>query len=175
MISEGKTFLEGPPGTGKTTLAVERMLDLLEAGIPGSSILVLTPQRTLAASYLEALRSPKAPRATLPMPGHAASITGLLSEGSSLSLMAESIVSRFNLNLPKRLPQRPNCSSDRLTAASSSLKVKRSPEEISCHSLPDWTSTSTAVPEMPMLSSSWRFACTSAGRISSYLVRAAWA
>ena len=61
MIPGGKTFLEGPPGTGKTTLAVERMLDLLAAGIPGSSILVLTPQRTLAASYLEALRSPEAP------------------------------------------------------------------------------------------------------------------
>jgi hypothetical protein len=33
------------------------MLDLLAAGVPSGSILVLTPQRTLAAPYLEALRS----------------------------------------------------------------------------------------------------------------------
>lgn len=46
---------------GKTTLAVRRMLDLLAAGVPGGNILVLTPQRTLAAPYLEALRSPEIP------------------------------------------------------------------------------------------------------------------
>jgi len=56
-----KSFLEGPPGTGKTTLAVGRLLDLLATGVPGGSILVLTPQRTLAAPYLEALGSPEAP------------------------------------------------------------------------------------------------------------------
>jgi len=37
------------------------MLDLLAAGIPGGSILVLTPQRTLATPYLEALRSSETP------------------------------------------------------------------------------------------------------------------
>lgn len=56
-----KTFLEGLPGTGKTTLAVRHMLRLLREGIPGGSILVLTPQRTLAAPYFDALRSPEAP------------------------------------------------------------------------------------------------------------------
>jgi len=56
-----KTFLEGPAGTGKTTLAVERLLDLLADGVLGGSILVLTPQRTLAAPYLEALGSLEAP------------------------------------------------------------------------------------------------------------------
>jgi len=56
-----KTFLEGPSGSGKTTRAVKWMLDLLVAGIPGGSILVLTPQRTLATPYLEALRSSEAP------------------------------------------------------------------------------------------------------------------
>jgi hypothetical protein len=62
-----KTFLEGLPGTGKTTLAVGRMLDLLAAGVPGSSILVLTPQRTLATPYFEALRSPEAPAGEPPV------------------------------------------------------------------------------------------------------------
>jgi len=56
-----KAFLEGPPGSGKTTRAVRWMLDLLTTGVPGGSILVLTPQRTLAAPYLEALRSPETP------------------------------------------------------------------------------------------------------------------
>jgi hypothetical protein len=65
VIPGGKVFLEGPPGTGKTTLAVARMLDLLAAGVPGGNILVLTPQRTLATPYLEALRSPEAPAGEL--------------------------------------------------------------------------------------------------------------
>ena len=56
-----KTFLEGPAGVGKTTLAVQRMLDLLAAGVPGGSLFVLTPQRTLATPYLEVLRSPETP------------------------------------------------------------------------------------------------------------------
>ena len=56
-----KTFLEGPPGAGKTTQAVERMLALLTSGAPGGSILVLAPQRSLAAPYLKALRAPHAP------------------------------------------------------------------------------------------------------------------
>ncbi len=63
-----KTFLEGPPGTGKTTRAVGRLLDLLAAGVPGGSILVLTPQRTLATPYLEALGSSDTP------PGESATV-----------------------------------------------------------------------------------------------------
>lgn len=61
MSGRKKTFLEGPPGAGKTTLAVGRMLELLAAGVPGGSLLVLAPQRTLAAAYLEALHSPETP------------------------------------------------------------------------------------------------------------------
>ncbi|GAB4578663.1 MAG: recombinase family protein [Anaerolineales bacterium] len=53
-----KTFLEGPAGAGKTTLGVERMLTLLNNGIPGNEILVLLPQRTLATPYENALRNP---------------------------------------------------------------------------------------------------------------------
>lgn len=52
----GRLFLEGPAGAGKTTAAAERLLKLLKEGVPGGSILVLTPQRTLAAPYEQALR-----------------------------------------------------------------------------------------------------------------------
>ena len=55
---DAKIFLEGHAGTGKTTVGVERVLYLLESGIPGNEILLLVPQRTLATPYYEALRSP---------------------------------------------------------------------------------------------------------------------
>ncbi len=51
-------FLEGPAGTGKTTAGVARLLHLLRTGIPGRSILLLVPQRTIAAPYYAALRRP---------------------------------------------------------------------------------------------------------------------
>ena len=55
---DAKIFLEGHAGTGKTTVGVERILYMLEAGIPGNEMLLLVPQRTLATPYYEALRSP---------------------------------------------------------------------------------------------------------------------
>ncbi|GAB4500346.1 MAG: hypothetical protein OHK0052_16690 [Anaerolineales bacterium] len=55
------TFLEGPAGSGKTTTAVERMLHMLESGIPGHQMLIVLPQRTLAEPYETALQSPTAP------------------------------------------------------------------------------------------------------------------
>lgn len=57
----GATFVEGPAGTGKTTAAVARLQHMLASGVPAASVLVLTPQRTLAAPYTEALRSPSIP------------------------------------------------------------------------------------------------------------------
>jgi len=54
-------FLEGPAGAGKTTVAVQRLRYLLEAGIPGDTILVLTPQRTLARPYHDLLVSADVP------------------------------------------------------------------------------------------------------------------
>ncbi len=54
-----KIFLSGPAGCGKTTAAVERMRALLEAGVAGESILMLTPQRTLQEPYLDLLYSPE--------------------------------------------------------------------------------------------------------------------
>ena len=57
---ESKLFLEGPAGTGKTTAAVERVLHMIDSGVPAGEILILVPQRTLATPYYEALRQPTA-------------------------------------------------------------------------------------------------------------------
>ncbi len=54
-----KLFVSGPAGTGKTTAAVARLRYLLEQGVPGDSILMLTPQRTLQEPYLDLLYSPE--------------------------------------------------------------------------------------------------------------------
>ncbi len=56
LPASGRLFLHGPAGAGKTTAAVLRLLRLLKEGAPGGSILVLVPQRTLAAPYETALR-----------------------------------------------------------------------------------------------------------------------
>ena len=53
-----RLFLSGPAGTGKSTVGVERLNYLLANGVPGKSVLVLTPQRTLQEPYLEVIRSP---------------------------------------------------------------------------------------------------------------------
>ncbi len=55
---DARIFLEGPAGCGKTSAGVERLLHLMQQGVPGSSILLLAPQRTLAAPYVEALHLP---------------------------------------------------------------------------------------------------------------------
>lgn len=44
-------LVHGPAGAGKTTAAVHRLRRLVESGIPGGSILILTPQRALASPY----------------------------------------------------------------------------------------------------------------------------
>lgn len=54
-------FLSGPPGSGKTTLAVRRLRHLLDNGVPAEQILILVPQRTLGAPYYQALRSVEFP------------------------------------------------------------------------------------------------------------------
>src|SRR5512141_2658668 len=51
-------FLHGPAGTGKSTAGAERLKHLLDAGIPGDSILVLTSHRILQDLYLGAIDSP---------------------------------------------------------------------------------------------------------------------
>ncbi|MFN8387676.1 MAG: hypothetical protein U0V48_16615 [Anaerolineales bacterium] len=56
---DSKLFVSGPAGTGKTTAGVERMRQLLAQGVPGESILMLTPQRSLQEPYLDLLYSPE--------------------------------------------------------------------------------------------------------------------
>lgn len=56
---ESKIFLEGDAGTGKTTVGVKRVLNLIDRGVRPESIIILFPQRTLAEPYHQALRSAK--------------------------------------------------------------------------------------------------------------------
>ena len=56
-----KTFLEGPAGAGKTTAAAARLQSLLNSGIPGDTILVLLPQRTLSNIYQKAIMNSSTP------------------------------------------------------------------------------------------------------------------
>lgn len=58
LPKDAKVFLEGPAGSGKTTVGVERLLFLMSNGIPGSSILVIVPQRALAKPYQLAMNTP---------------------------------------------------------------------------------------------------------------------
>lgn len=60
--TNNKLFLAGPLGSGKTTLAIERIRWLLsQERVRGDDILVLTPQRTFAEPYYTALRSAAMP------------------------------------------------------------------------------------------------------------------
>jgi len=56
-----RIFLEGIAGTGKTAAAVARLEHLLRSGVPGNDILLVLPQRTLAAPYNTFLRRPTTP------------------------------------------------------------------------------------------------------------------
>lgn len=56
---DARLFVSGAAGAGKTTAGVERMQYLLAQGVPGDSILMLTPQRTLQEPYLDLLYSPE--------------------------------------------------------------------------------------------------------------------
>ncbi len=57
-----KIFLQGEPGSGKTTAGLARLAYLLENGIPAEQILILLPQRTLAKPYYDYIsRTPLPP------------------------------------------------------------------------------------------------------------------
>jgi hypothetical protein len=55
---DSKIFLEGRAGSGKTTCGVERMLYLMKSGVPGNSILIFLPLRTLGQPYMDAIQTP---------------------------------------------------------------------------------------------------------------------
>jgi len=55
---DSRLFVSGPAGCGKTTAGIERLAHLLARGVPGESILILTPQRSLQESYLDLIHSP---------------------------------------------------------------------------------------------------------------------
>lgn len=57
----GKIFISGLAGSGKTTIGVNRLRFWLQSGIPASQILVLVPQRTLAAPYYNLLKQSDLP------------------------------------------------------------------------------------------------------------------
>jgi len=50
-------FLSGPAGTGKTFTGVSRLNFLVNNGIPGNTILLLFPQRTLSSIYQDVINS----------------------------------------------------------------------------------------------------------------------
>ena len=54
---QGQLFIDGPAGSGKTTAAVGHLNFLLQSGILPQSILVLTPQRSLANPYRSVIQS----------------------------------------------------------------------------------------------------------------------
>lgn len=58
-----RVFLEGAAGTGKTFAGIERVKQLLHAGVPPAAILVLVPQQATGLPWQEALRRSRAPGA----------------------------------------------------------------------------------------------------------------
>ncbi len=62
LLNQNKLYLSGPFGSGKTGAAIERIKWLLrQERVRGDDILVMTPQRTLARPYYEALRAADVP------------------------------------------------------------------------------------------------------------------
>jgi hypothetical protein len=57
-----KIWLDGIAGTGKTSTGINRLLYLLDKGVPADSILVFVPQKTLAQPYYEVLQKHKSYR-----------------------------------------------------------------------------------------------------------------
>ena len=80
--TDSATFLEGPPGTGKTSLATEHLLYLLNTGINPQEILILLPQRSLGKPFTDILN-----RTDLP-PGGGNSVL-------TLSGLAQRLISIF--------------------------------------------------------------------------------
>jgi len=63
---DGQVMLSGMAGCGKTTTALHHIHNLVQSGISADQILVLVPQRTLAAPYYELIQSRDFPPGALP-------------------------------------------------------------------------------------------------------------
>ena len=61
MPFSGNIFIEGGAGTGKTTIGVQRYLQMVRSGIPAETILLLFPQRVLGRPYFDASHDPDFP------------------------------------------------------------------------------------------------------------------
>ena len=55
--SRHSVFLEGPPGSGKSTIGAFHLSNMVNSGIPAEKIIVLVPQRTLAEPYYQVINS----------------------------------------------------------------------------------------------------------------------
>lgn len=62
----GSLLLTGEAGTGKTTAGAYRLRYLVEQGIPGDSILILVPQRSLASAYYSQIQALDFPSSSMP-------------------------------------------------------------------------------------------------------------
>jgi len=93
-------FLEGPAGTGKTTAGLERVMQMLQNGVPGSQILVLVPQRTLAEPYYDLLGGPGIPAGS---PVRIMTIGGLARR--MVELFWPLVVEQANFGLPNQQPK----------------------------------------------------------------------
>jgi hypothetical protein len=63
----GSIFLEGAAGSGKTTAAVARIIELARERTSTGTTLILVPQRSLAEAYYRAINSPDFPSGPLPV------------------------------------------------------------------------------------------------------------
>jgi hypothetical protein len=62
----GKTFLTGMAGTGKTSIALQHIIDLVKNGASASQILIIIPQRMLAKPYDDLIQSFDLPSGSIP-------------------------------------------------------------------------------------------------------------
>ena len=93
------TFLLGPAGSGKTTLAAEHLHNLLRSGTTGDSILLIAPQRSLLKPFQAVLR-----RGDLPPGGEVDTLTigGLAKR--SVDLMWPTLACDAGFSQPDRPP-----------------------------------------------------------------------
>lgn len=94
-----QTFLTGPAGTGKTTRGVAHLKQLLAEGVSPYNILILVPQRTVAAPYQAALEDTR-----LKIPGEVDIVTmdGLALR--TLNLVWPQVAAPAGFGYPTRRP-----------------------------------------------------------------------